>query len=215
MMRKLTTCKHVHAPPRQNVIPTESHSDGQFTGYFMRTLRTLLQSLGYEEPPLFVGTPRLLRGNTYLWHVRVVLYERLTIDHIHHIRQVIEASSLRWTFKGGIRDTACQALATLRHEEDDQMEHSQYQHFLRQACEGVNSEVVLVGGHDRVGCLLDQVKLTCALNQELDEAMKETRQLGDHGEEASRRITELEALCKQKEVVEKLKKENATLEGMV
>jgi hypothetical protein len=36
-----------------------------------------------------------------------------------------------------------------------------------------------------VGYLLDQVKLIHALNQDLGEAMKEIRQVGDHGEEAS------------------------------
>jgi hypothetical protein len=36
-----------------------------------------------------------------------------------------------------------------------------------------------------VGCLSDQVKPTCALNKELDEAMKEIYQLGDHGEGAN------------------------------
>jgi hypothetical protein len=67
-----------------------------------------------------------------------------------------------------------------------------------------------------MGCLPDQVKLIGALNQGLDEAMKEICQLGNHGEEANRSITELETLYKQDgEAVEKLKKENATLEGMV
>jgi hypothetical protein len=45
-------------PPRQNIVPTESHSDGQHAGY----------------------SPRLLRGNTYLWHVRVVIYEKSMTD---------------------------------------------------------------------------------------------------------------------------------------
>jgi hypothetical protein len=76
-------------------------------------------------------------------------------------------------FEGGIRDAACEALAALHHEEDDQMEHSQYQHFMCWACEGVNAEVVPVGGRDHVGCLLDQVKLTHALNYDLAEIMKE------------------------------------------
>jgi hypothetical protein len=35
---KLTTRKHVHMPPRRNVMPTEVHSDGQNIGYFLRTL---------------------------------------------------------------------------------------------------------------------------------------------------------------------------------
>jgi predicted fused transcriptional regulator/phosphomethylpyrimidine kinase len=56
--------------------------------------------------------------------------------------------------------------------------------------------VLPVKGRDHVGCQSDQVKLTCALIRDLDEAMNEIYQLGDHGEEASRRITEMEALCK-------------------
>jgi hypothetical protein len=79
---KLKARKHVRAPPHRDVVPTESHSDGQDAGYFLRTLRTVLLALGSSEPPLFIGTPRLLRGNSYLWRVRVVIYERPTTDHI-------------------------------------------------------------------------------------------------------------------------------------
>jgi alpha-D-ribose 1-methylphosphonate 5-triphosphate diphosphatase PhnM len=57
--------KHVRAPPRRNVVPTESHSDGQNVGYFPMTLRIVLLALGYSMPLLFIGTPRLLRGNSY------------------------------------------------------------------------------------------------------------------------------------------------------
>jgi hypothetical protein len=78
--------KHVHAPLHRNTMPTESHSDGQLAGYFSRILRTLLLSLGYGEPLLFVRTLRLPRGNTYPWHVRVVIYDRSMTDRIHCIR---------------------------------------------------------------------------------------------------------------------------------
>jgi hypothetical protein len=72
---KLTMRKHVDVPPRRNVVPMESHSDGQNAGYFPRTLRTVLLALGYSEPPLFIGVPRLLHQNSYLWRVRVIIYE--------------------------------------------------------------------------------------------------------------------------------------------
>jgi hypothetical protein len=78
--------KHVHAPPRRDAVPTESHRDGQEAGYFPRTLRTVLLALGSSEPPLFIEIPRLLRGNSYLWHMHVVIYERSTTDHIQRIR---------------------------------------------------------------------------------------------------------------------------------
>jgi hypothetical protein len=43
-----------------------------------------------------------------------------------------------------------------------------------------------------------------------------TKLLGEHGKEASQKITELEALCKRlREDAQKLKEEKATLEGMV
>jgi hypothetical protein len=83
---KLTARKHVHEPPHRNDVPMESQSDGQNVGYFPRTVRTVLLALGSSEPPLFIGTPRLLRGNTYLWRVCVVIYERPTTDHICRIR---------------------------------------------------------------------------------------------------------------------------------
>jgi hypothetical protein len=111
--------KHVCAPPCRNIVPTESHSDGHDVGYFPRTLRAVLLALGSSEPPLFIGTPRLLRGNSYLWHVRVMIYERPMADHIRRIRQVVEAPAPRWTFKAGMREAAREALVVLRHEADE------------------------------------------------------------------------------------------------
>jgi hypothetical protein len=85
-------------------VPTESHSDGQRAGYFPGTLQTLILALGYSEPPLFIGVPRLLRKNSYIWHVHVIIYERPTTDHVHYICHVVEATTPRWTFEGGIRE---------------------------------------------------------------------------------------------------------------
>jgi hypothetical protein len=98
--------KRVHAPPHGNVVPTESHSDGQDVGYFPRTLRTVLLALGSSEPSLFIGAPRLLRGNSYHWCVRVLIYERPTTDRICRIRQVVEAPTLRWMFEADKREAA-------------------------------------------------------------------------------------------------------------
>jgi hypothetical protein len=115
---KLTARKHVRVPSRRNVVPTESHNDGQNASYFPRTLQTILLALSSSEPPLFIGTLRLLCGNLYIWRVRVVIYERPTTDRIHRIRQVVEAPTPRWTFEGGIREAACEVFAVLRHEAD-------------------------------------------------------------------------------------------------
>jgi hypothetical protein len=103
---KLTARKHIREPPHRNVVPTESHNDDQNARYFSRTLRTVLLALGYNEPPLFIGVPRLLRGNSYLWRVHVIIYEGPTTDHIHHIRYMVEATTPRWTFEGGMREAA-------------------------------------------------------------------------------------------------------------
>jgi hypothetical protein len=123
--------KHVYVPPRRDAIPTEPHSDGQEAGYFPRTLWTVLLALGSSEPPLFIGIPRLLCGNSHLWCMRVVIYERSITDCIRRIRQVVEAPAPRWTFEAGMREAAREALAVLRHEADEQMAHSQYRHFPR------------------------------------------------------------------------------------
>jgi hypothetical protein len=40
-------------------------------------------------------------------------------DRINHIRQVVEASTLRWTFEAGVREAAREALAVLQHEADE------------------------------------------------------------------------------------------------
>jgi hypothetical protein len=100
-------------------MPTESHSDGQNAGYFPRTMRTVLLALGSSEPLLFIRTPRLLHGNSYIWCVHLVIYERPTTDHIRRICQMVEAPTPRWTFNVGMREAAREALAILRHEADE------------------------------------------------------------------------------------------------
>jgi peptidoglycan hydrolase CwlO-like protein len=71
-------------------------------------------------------------------------------------------------------------------------------------------------GHDHMGCFTNQVKLTRALVRNLDEAIKEVKLLGEHDEESSQKITELEALCKKlREDTQRLEEEKATLEDMV
>jgi hypothetical protein len=69
---------------------------------------------------------------------------------------------------------------------------------------------------DRIECFADQVKLTRAFVRDPDKAVKEIKQLGEPGEEAYWKITELEALCKHKEgTTKKLKEEKGNLEGMI
>jgi hypothetical protein len=76
--------------------------------------------------------------------------------------------------------------------------------------------VMPTGDRDNIGCFADQVKLTRALVQDLDEAVKEVNLLGEHDEESSQKIIELEALCKRlREDTQKLKEEETTLEGMI
>jgi hypothetical protein len=54
------------------------------------------------------------------------------------------------------------------------------------------------------------------LVRDLDEAIKEVKMLGEHEEESSQKITELEVLCKKlREDTQRLEEEKATLEGMV
>jgi Fic family protein len=96
------------------------------------------------------------------------------------------------------------------------MAHSQYRHFPSRAKEGAGAVILPAGSHDRMGCFTDRVKLTRALVQNLDEAVKEVKLLGEHEEELSQKITELETLCKKlRDDTQRLEEEKATLEGMV
>jgi hypothetical protein len=171
-------------PPHRNVVPTESHSDGQNAGYFPWTLRTVLLALGYNEPPLFVSVPRLLRGNSYLWRVWVIIYERPMTYHIRHFCRVVEATTPRWTFEVGMREVAREALALLRHEAEEQMEKLQYHHFPSCAREGAEAIMMSAGDRDHIGCFTNQVKLNRALVRDLDESIKEVNLLGGHEEES-------------------------------
>jgi hypothetical protein len=72
------------------------------------------------------------------------------------------------------------------------------------------------GDCDHIGCFADQVKLTRVLVRDLDEAVKEVNLPGEHEEESSQKITEMEALCKRlREDAQKLREEKTTLEGMI
>jgi hypothetical protein len=84
-------------------------------------------------------------------------------NRICRICQVIEAAAPRWMFEGGIRDATREALAVLHHEEDDQMENSQYHQFLSRGREGVVVVVLPTEDRDCIRCSADQVKLTRAL----------------------------------------------------
>jgi hypothetical protein len=95
------------------------------------------------------------------------------------------------------------------------MAQSQYSHFLSRAKERAEAVILPVRDHDRMGCFTDQVKLTHALVQNLDEAIKEVKLLGEHEEESSQKITELEALCKKLRKDTQRLEEKATLEEMV
>jgi chromosome segregation ATPase len=96
------------------------------------------------------------------------------------------------------------------------MEQSQYCHIPSHAQEGAEAMVMPAGDHDHIGCFTDQVKLTRALVRDLDEAVKEVKLLGEHKEESSQKITELEALCKRlREDAQKLKEEKTALKGMI
>jgi hypothetical protein len=96
------------------------------------------------------------------------------------------------------------------------MEQLQYCHIPSHAREGSEAIVMPAGDHDHIGCFTDQVKLTRALVRDLDEAIKEVNLLGEHEEESSQKITELEPLCKRsKEDAQRLREERTTLEGMI
>jgi hypothetical protein len=96
------------------------------------------------------------------------------------------------------------------------MAQSQYRHFPSRAEEGAEAVILPAGGHNCMGCFTNQVMLTHALVQNLDEVIKEVKLLGGHEEESSQKITELEALCKKlREDTQRLEEEKATLEEMV
>jgi hypothetical protein len=84
--------------------------------------------------------------------VHVIIFERPTADHIRRIRHVVEASTPRWMFEGGMREAAQEALVLLRHEEEEQLEQSQYHHFLSCARERAETVVKPAGDCDHIGC---------------------------------------------------------------
>jgi DnaJ-domain-containing protein 1 len=67
-----------------------------------------------------------------------------------------------------------------------------------------------------MGCFTDHVKFSHALVRDPNEAINEVKLLGEHEEESSQKITELEALCKKlREDTKRLEEEKATHEGML
>jgi hypothetical protein len=73
--------------------------------------------------PTFCRCPKVVSWELIpLACVCVIIYERPTTDHIHHICHVVEATTPRRTFEGDIREAAREALVLLRHEVEEQME---------------------------------------------------------------------------------------------
>jgi hypothetical protein len=137
-------------------------------------------------------------------------------NHIRRICHVVKATTPRWIFEGGMREATREALALLQHEAEEHMEESQYCHFPSRAREGAEVVVMPTGDRDHIGCFTDQGKLTHALVRNLDEAIKEVNLLGEHKEESSQKIIELEDLCKRlREDAQKLKEEKTNLERMI
>jgi hypothetical protein len=54
-----------------------------------------------------------------------------------------------------MKEATREALVVLRHEANEQMEHSQYRHFLSRAEEGAKAMVLPARDHDRIGCFND------------------------------------------------------------
>jgi hypothetical protein len=153
---------------------------------------------------------------TRIFDVCVIIYEKPTSDHIRRICHVVEATTPRWTFKGGMREAIREALALLRYKAEEQIQQSQYRHFPSRVGEVAEAIMKPAGDRDYIGCFIDQVKLTRSLVQDLDEAIKKVNLLGEHEEESSQKITELVALCKRlREDAQKLREEKTTLEGMI
>jgi phage gp45-like len=73
---------------------------------------------------------------------------------------VVKATTPRWTFVGGMREAAREALALLHHEVEEQMEQSQYRHFPSHTQEGAEAVMMPTGDRDHIGCFADQVKPT-------------------------------------------------------
>jgi phage gp45-like len=87
-----------------------------------------------------------------------------------------------------MREVVREALALLRHEVEEQMEHSQYRHFPSRTREGAEAVVMPTGDRGHIGCFTDQMKLTRALVRDLDEVVKEIKLLGEHEEESSQKM---------------------------
>jgi hypothetical protein len=115
-----------------------------------------------------------------------------------------------------MREAARETLALLRHEAEEQMKQSQYHYFSSRVREGAEAVLMPAGDRDHIGCFTNHVKLTQALVRDLDEAVKEVNLLGEHEEESSQKITELEALCKRlTEDAQRLREERTTLKVMI
>jgi hypothetical protein len=113
--------------------------------------------------PRFSSVFRGCFVGTRTFDVCVIIYERPMTNHIRCIRHVVEATTPRWTSEGVMREAAREALAMLRHVVEEQMEQSQYHHFLSRAREGAEAVVMPTGDRNHIGCFTDQVKLTRAL----------------------------------------------------
>ena len=204
---RLTARKRVLVPPQriqpganwasQPVIRAESN--GLHAGYFPLTLKKLLSGLGYHDAPTYFGKRMPLRYHGYIWRVWVETYEQPTSNHTRIVRKTYYASSARATFEDGIRDAAREALARIRYEMDEELDHQQYAHFPMKAHEGSDA-YVLHPRNEATEQLKEQVNFTLHQDEEMTRVLEEL-------EFAYRRIARYE------DTIDELHHELATRDG--
>lgn len=148
-------------------------SNGEKAGIFPKLLRRMLRYLGHQEWPLYQGFEEVVNGREE-WRVEVL------IDTQKHKPLIFEAYGRRCTFEAGICDAARQAISRVRDMYADELSNTPYRYFPHRRICNTRKRICRYNKHPRrqhdPNLLIQQIRLTKALDAVCDDALDELRE---------------------------------------
>lgn len=202
-MRKIArgrmTGAHVLRPPAQRIAPEASsplglqeneiyHTEGLQEGGLPAQLWDVLQELGYEKEPMYVGEKTSDSDGYPAWNVKVKVYRpHPEPEHsgCHVVSAIYHASGPRATFFNGIADAARHALLDVCSQNSEALADTQFA-FLPQRAHGTTH--VTLPAEEENTLFGKFVALSVELNSEVDIQEEELKYLRAKIARAQRRL---------------------------
>jgi hypothetical protein len=166
------------------------HNDGLEAGKIPKMLWKMLQELGYEKQPKYIGTRITYEGSEPVWHVQAYIFTPKPFRGVYEVERIHAAIASRRSFPARICDAARQAYVVVRSHNCQLLDGTEYAHFPQWANGSTYIHVKPVQEKGNFK-LMKQVALTTALTKELDSTTEEVEFWQEKYEEAMRTIRKM------------------------